>query len=601
MPRPIFFMNNIVAIDLETSGLRWSDEIYLIGVAWWEHGKICTKSYVFNIETLLWGNPQSFPEIYHDFIKIIKGKDLVFHNGSFDIPLLVRDGFFSFSDVWGKVHDTLLLARMVGSFEHVGLEYLVDLFELDKELIKYKSSQVDKLLKGFNWKESKKQRSNMQDFIMQNLPDARKYVEVDSAVTLLLYKKLISLYDRYYRDRELEKMSGDLSILSAKMRYDGIALNTERIKEERVIAEERLNQVKRFLLKRGICSPNNRTDLVLFLKKNNIQILTSEKGNPILDDTNLNDLLGKTDEVDKVIQYVLEGRHLEKYISTYYTGFLDELFEDNRVHPLFRAGGTVSGRFSCQFPSVHTVARDLKSWFFAPGSDSPALIKMDFAQAEVRLGSIYARSNKMAEMIDSGIDMHLETACLVWGRDFILSLPKEKRKQYRYIAKQGRFSSQYGAGPNKLMEVLGNITLEEATTFLENYRRAFPELHSVMRKASRVWEERGYLKLWDGTLLWMTPRYFERSYAAFNQLIQPGIARIMVHGMLQLERSDLPVRIVNQVHDEVVFEILAPRKDVIDIVNASKEIMESILPERLSHYTNPPIYMKTDPEIIWRQ
>ena len=605
---------NFVAVDVETTGLGWNSKNLLIGAAWWNGSRIETDSKNVGVQSLF-HNPEPLPAQLYWFNEKTKGKDFVFHNGSYDIPQLTRDGFLSYPNLWGNVIDTLTLARMTGAWGSVSLGSLVKEFDLVEKAKVWGSAKVKKNLTKYDWFSGKDRRNQMLNFVINDIDEARSYVESDAVLTLLLLGELLPLAKENNYSPQFLVDSGDIVTLSAKMRNDGLALNVAWIEEEAKKRKERLYFLMREVLNpHKIMTPGQEKTMVSFLRKNKVNIPVTASGNPSLNEENLNELLGWDNTVDSVILAVIEAKKLEKSLNEWLErGMYLERDSDNVVHPLFKAGGTVSGRFSSDHPSAHTPPRDIKRNYFTVHPNDAVLWSADLAQAEVRLGALYCKSHKMAQMIADGLDIHTETGNLVWGEGFMEKQPPDRFKVYRHIAKQGRFASQYGSGAFTLSNTINKnrpagspkITEEEAKDFLQRYYSAFPEFKSTMNRMASVWKGRGHLVLWNGKRIYYTPRYkdYDKSYAAFNQIVQPGVAEIMNATMLTMQRSDLPITIRNQVHDDLTVGIhgYVKEKDVLEISKELITIMETAMPERLSKATTPPIYMVAEEKIIYKE
>jgi len=206
--------------------------------------------------------------------------------------------------------------------------------------------------------------------------------------------------------------------------------------------------------------------------------------------------------------------------------------------------GTVSGRLSCSKPNLHAVPRKseiykVKDCIIA--REGFTLAEIDYSQAEIRVGSHYARENKMLDMIRAGVDIHTATAKEV-GID-------------RFIAKTLNFSIIYGIGATALAENL-NISEKDARKYLDKYNKQFPGFRKLLYDAQNVAKNRGYITMYSGRRRHFTG--FEPPYhKAISYLVQGSASEMLRSSMCRIwnELDRDVVRMVLTVHDSILFEI----------------------------------------------
>ena len=103
--------------------------------------------------------------------------------------------------------------------------------------------------------------------------------------------------------------------------------------------------------------------------------------------------------------------------------------------------------------------------------------------------------------------------------------------------------------------------------------------------AQTTWQERGYVKLITGKRIYATKNDLQRSYKAFNNIIQGGVAELVKEAMLTLDGMGIPM--LGQEHDAISFPIEVEREPI-------AEVMNNVLPEAISSRTIPPIKMRVD-------
>jgi len=514
----------------------------------------------------LFNSPCTTPQLFGWLRDLTKSRDwLAFHNAGFDLPYLLRIGVLNEDLCQGRIFDTMVTARYTDSRESVSLSKLCDRYGIGTD----------------QWRGMKGKRKKLgklsADVVLE-------YGTNDAINTLLLaeqiHKEATSLYSKEWLQAE-----GDFILLIAQMRVSGIAIDLPAIARITEEQNAELDTINNRLMSVQILGATDNKKLRLYLLSQ--ECLLEEKtstGRDKLDEGVLREIQAyHQGEVASVITDVLRGRHIRKSLSTWLDGLRDQADDNGRVHPLFVPGGTVSGRLTCQYPNAQAIPRTMK--LFAPGKRTKALVSLDYAQAELRLASMYAGETAMAKIFtDPNADPHLETARIMYG--------DEKAKEYRFRGKRANFAVLYGIGARSLAATSG-LTIKQAKEVMELHRQRFPRFAQVTKSAESRWVERGYLVVSSGRRLFASPFDIKhRSYKAFNQLIQGSVACVMQTAMLGIHAQIPEARIVSQVHDSIVLEVLSG--DIDDVCRRAVAIMETAVPERILKMVSPRIPMNVD-------
>ena len=106
--------------------------------------------------------------------------------------------------------------------------------------------------------------------------------------------------------------------------------------------------------------------------------------------------------IHPVPKKVLEYRKYSKLYSTYVVGLLEEIYEDEKVHTIFKQSLTLTGRLSSVEPNIQNIpirtedGRLIRSAFIP--SDDSILVSADYSQIELR---ILAHVSKCKHMIEA--------------------------------------------------------------------------------------------------------------------------------------------------------------------------------------------------------
>ena len=205
-----------------------------------------------------------------------------------------------------------------------------------------------------------------------------------------------------------------------------------------------------------------------------VELPRTEKGNARVDDDTLAG-------VDHPLAALLR-RHSDARKRAERVSWL-QFVEGDRIYPSWHQNGTETGRMSCSAPPLQQVPRGSahRACFVAP--PGRVLVKADYSQIELRIAAVISGDMEMLETYRDGGDLHMKTAQMMLGRDFIDDV---ERKSARQLAKAINFGLQFGMGANKLRLYAKiaygvELTEEEAT----RYRKVFFHTYQGLRRWQR--------------------------------------------------------------------------------------------------------------------
>ncbi|HTJ72282.1 MAG TPA: DNA polymerase I [Actinospica sp.] len=270
---------------------------------------------------------------------------------------------------------------------------------------------------------------------------------------------------------------------------------------------------------------------------------------------------------------ILRHRDVSRLRSTV-EGLIKTVGEDGRIHSSFNQMIAATGRLSSTDPNLQNIPvrtdegrRIRKAFVAGPGYDS--LLTADYSQIEMRVMAHLSGDEALIEAFNSGEDLHSSVAARVFGVS-----PKEVTAELRRRVKAVSYGLAYGQSAYGLANGLG-ISNVEATKIMEDYFARFggvrDYLHEVVKEATST----GYTE----TLLGRR-RYFpdltstnvhRRQMAermALNAPIQGSAADIIKLAMLRVESAlgaaGLRSRLLLQVHDELVIELVAAEREQVE-------------------------------------
>src|SRR3989339_764958 len=293
--------------------------------------------------------------------------------------------------------------------------------------------------------------------------------------------------------------------------------------------------------------------------------------------------LEKLWEEHKIIPLISEYRELAKLQSTYAESLPKLVEKDGRIHTSYNQTVTSTGRLSSSDPNLQniTIRTDLGNEIrkaFVSGRGKK-LLSADYSQIELRIVSVIAKDKPFISAFLDGADIHRRTASEVW------ETPEEEvTSEQRRAAKAINFGILYGMGPRALARST-NMSMAEAKRFIERYFEIHHAIKEYLDETKIQAHERGYVESLFGRR-----RYLPEIHSGVQQLVataermainmpvQGTSADVMKKAMIAtegwLKKSGWPAKMLLQVHDELVFEVV---NDAVDqVARGVKEMMEGV-------------------------
>ncbi|MDQ5891744.1 MAG: polymerase, partial [Pseudomonadota bacterium] len=262
---------------------------------------------------------------------------------------------------------------------------------------------------------------------------------------------------------------------------------------------------------------------------------------------------------------ILEYRGLAKLKSTY-TDKLPLMINPatKRVHTSYHQAVTATGRLSSSDPNLQNIpvrndeGRRIRQAFIAPKGYS--IVAADYSQIELRIMAHLSGDKGLLNAFANGVDIHRATASEVFG----IALDKVTSEQRR-SAKAINFGLIYGMSAFGLSRQL-NIPRSESQKYMNLYFERYPGVQDYMERTRQQAAEHGYVSTLDGRRLYLPDIHSRNAMArkgaeraAINAPMQGTAADIIKKAMIAIDdwlQKDTPkVKMIMQVHDELVFEI----------------------------------------------
>ena len=279
---------------------------------------------------------------------------------------------------------------------------------------------------------------------------------------------------------------------------------------------------------------------------------------------------------------ILEYRSLSKLKSTYTDKLPLQVAESSgRVHTSYQQAVAATGRLSSTDPNLQNIPvrteegrRIRQAFIVAPGYK---MIAADYSQIELRIMAHLSGDKGLVDAFSKGLDVHSATAAEVFGVE-VAEVTKDQRRSAKAI----NFGLIYGMSAFGLAKQL-DITRAEAQEYVNLYFQRYPGVKEYMEHTKEKAKEDGFVETVFGRRLYlheinakngMRRQYAERT--AINAPMQGTAADIIKIAMINLDneiqKNELDMRMIMQVHDELIFEINESQVD--DAIKLITEKME---------------------------
>ena len=475
---------------------------------------------------------------------------LVGQNLKFDLPVLRRHGF-SVNDF---LADTMLLSYVFNSTgSRHGLDYLA------KNYLDYEPTKFDEVVGT-----GKKRIC----FSEVDLEIATEYAAEDADITLRLFKYFS---DKLAKEKSLNNLLETIEkpALNAllKIETNGVKIDQNFLESYSKELSLRIDKLQKQAYKIAgeefnLDSPKQLLE-ILFNKLGLPILKKTPKGQP---STNEETLVRLSEEYE-LPKVILEYRGLAKLKSTYTDSLVKMIHnQTNRVHTSYQQAVTSTGRLSSTEPNLQNIpikteeGRKIRQAFIAePGN---IIISADYSQIELRIMAHLSEDTNLTRAFKEGLDVHASTA------SEIFSIPiDEVTSDHRRKAKAINFGLMYGMSAFGLTRQLG-ISRQDAQQYLDSYFDKYQGVNAYMESIRGEAKAKGYVETVMGRRVHVPEinsgnglRRQAAERAAINGPLQGSAADIIKKAMIDvyhwIEDSDSSneIKMIMQVHDELVFEV----------------------------------------------
>ena len=380
-----------------------------------------------------------------------------------------------------------------------------------------------------------------------------------------------------YKDLELP-----LAEVLARMEFAGITPDMELLAQLNEDMSFRIAKLEKLAEEQAGESFNLKSPKqlgVILFERLQLPVIKKTKTGYSTDAKVLEELYGK----HPLIATILEHRKLAKLQSTYLDGLKPLVnAKTARIHTHFQQMVTVTGRLSSTDPNLQNIPTRTEEGkqirrIFVPGEGFDWLMSCDYSQVELRILACIAKDELLLESFRHGQDVHARTAAEVFGVPL-----EEVSSEMRSRAKAVNFGIVYGISDFGLAKQL-QVSRKEAAGYIESYLTRYAGVKKYMDDMIQLAREQGYVSTLMGRRRYLPDirhsNFNLRSFAertAINTPIQGTAADIMKKAMIDvqfaLKAAKCQSRILLQVHDELVLEVVESEKEqVAELVRSAME------------------------------
>jgi DNA polymerase-1 len=488
------------------------------------------------------------------------GKAKVTQHGKYDMNVLAHYGI----QVRGLAHDTMLESYI---FNATATRH--DMDSLAQRYLGYTTIKYEQVAgKG----------AKQISFSQVDCDTACRYAAEDADITLRLHH---ALWPKLEAEPSLQAVYSDIEMplvpVLAKMEQTGVLINAHVLR----LQSQQLG--KRMLELQGLAyasaghefnldSPK-QLQAVLFDELGLAAKIKTPKGQPSTNEEAL-EAIADTHELPRLI---LEYRGLAKLRSTYtdkLAGIVNP--RTGRVHTSYHHGAVATGRLSSSDPNLQNIpvrteeGRRIRQAFVAP--EGWQILAADYSQIELRIMAHLSNDEGLVRAFREGGDVHRATAAEVFG-----VTQEEVTTNQRRAAKAINFGLMYGMSAFGLARALG-VDRGEASDYMGRYFSRYPGVRAFMDSTREQAHRDGYVQTLYGRRLYL------ENLTSRNQAFRAGAERAAINAPMQGTAADIikramiavaawveprnDVRLLMQVHDELVFEV---RADAVNEVRAGIE------------------------------
>lgn len=489
-------------------------------------------------------------QVLKKFKKLLEDKapKKIGHNLKYDMSVLANHGI----ELGGIAFDTML--------ESYVLDSTASRHDMDSLALKYLGH------KCISYEEVAGKGAKQLSFNEVPIETAAPYAAEDADITLRLHQ---TLWPKLEQEQSLVGVFHDIDLplvpVLSRMERNGVRVDRDMLATQSEELAQKMAEIEEAAFREAgqpfnIGSPKQIQE-ILYDKQGLPVLAKTPKGAP----STAEGVLAELALDYRLPQLILDYRGLSKLKSTY-TDRLPERIDarTGRVHTSYHQAVAATGRLSSTEPNLQNIpvrtesGRRIRQAFIA--ADGCRILAADYSQIELRIMAHLSGDEGLLAAFAAGEDIHRATAAEVFGVK-----PDQVSSEQRRSAKAINFGLIYGMSAFGLARQLG-IERGAAQEYVDLYFARYPGVKDYMDRTRAQAHDQGYVETLFGRRLYLpeiNARNHQRRTAAertaINAPMQGTAADIIKLAMIRtddwIRTGGLDLRMVMQVHDELVFEV----------------------------------------------
>ena len=456
--------DSLVTVDIETSSLvTWKARIWVIGITW-------KKNYTAVI-------PMEVVEENSELVDRVLGLPnlkYTYHNGKYDMSVLDYKGY----DLARADHDTMYMHYTLDESSPHGLGYLATMYLGADEYKSEMNSEFSHITdEAAYWAYREK---------------LAERVAIDTDYTWQIANILLPMVEKNEDHKEVYyNLMLPYSSFLLKVQRRGLKLDVAHYERLQRMFTKEVEDITNAVV--TAAAPYWDPELYKMqtgaktagadfkptsVKQMKWMVYTRLKLRPTLRGGGTGeDVLLSIENPPEFITKVLDLRKAKKKLSTFVTGYLEKMDDNNIVHSTFNCHTTATGRLSSTEPNVQQLPSDtpMIRRGIIPRGPNRVILEIDYSGAELRVLAAVSGDANLQKAILEG-DMHSEVAEMIFGPSFT--------KLQRGIAKTVNFGIIYGRGAGDLHNAFPEYSVAECQGWIDSWAKLYPDAWKYLQESA---------------------------------------------------------------------------------------------------------------------
>ena len=522
-------------------------------------------TYILSTLAIMLGESEIYCLKEHALLKVLISSKKIFEIVTYDSKVLFNYSIDNTIEITQKIFDVSLAA------------YLLDPDEKDLSIDTLYYKNFKKVLTG------SKNDQNQQISLFGEEGETK---ETDKCIYVEAIKELRYIFVNEMKEKDLLKLYNEIEVptaeVLAEIEHNGIRIDKKVLLELDKKLILLLSELKSKIIEIAgvefnLNSPKQLGE-VLF-EKLNLPVIKKTKTGYSTNADVLEVLRGR----HEIIEYILNYRQFEKLRSTYSSGLLSQISNDEKIYSTFNQKVAATGRISSQDPNLQNIpikleqGREFRKAFVA--DEANILVDADYSQIELRVLAHISDDIDMKKVYINDDDIHSQTALYIFNEETLDRITPTMRNSAKTI----NFSVIYGISAYSLALDLG-ITRKEAQEYIDEYFEKYPGVKKYLDQVIEEAKKEGSVSTIFGRIRYVdeinSKNFNIRSFwerVAMNTPIQGSAADIIKIAMINVYRilkdRKLKAKLVLQVHDELIVDCPVEEKEL--VIELLKEAMQN--------------------------